>query len=141
MADQSIFVNGKQWDWGNIQLTMLNGLVTLVTKISFEESRESVNNYGIGQYPVGYGNKNVQYKASLEMYSDQLYQIAKASPGKKIWMIPPFSAKIIMSGDGVDYATFKLMNCRFTSANFDAKQNDSSILVPVPIVFAGLINS
>lgn len=133
-----IMVNGKNFDWGNIQLTMFNGIILQVTKIAFKEGRDSVNNYGAGQYPVSYGNKNVIYSASVDMYIDTMNQIAGSSPAGKIWMIPPFTIKMILSGDGVVYTTYKLSNCRFLSNDFDSKQNDASIVLPYPIAFAGL---
>lgn len=134
-----IFINGKSYDWGNITLIMFNGLLTMVTKIDYNEGRDSVNNYGIGQYPIGYGNKNFTYDASLSMYFDQLSQIADSAPFGKILLIPPFTTKMIFSGDGVVYRTRKLLNCRFTKNSFNSSQNDSSIVVPVPISYAGLV--
>lgn len=134
-----VMVNGKNYDWGNITLMMFNGLLTMVTKINFSEGRDSVNNYGIGQFPVSYGNKNFVYSASLSMYIDQMNQIKDAAPFKKMLMIPPFTTKMILSGDGVTYRTYKLLNCRFTANNFDSNQNDASIVVPVPVIYAGLI--
>ena len=142
----NVYWQGKTYDWGSIQLVMFNGLMTLISKISFSEKRDSVNNYGIGQLPTGFGNKNFVFAASLEMQIDQLNEIAKAAPFGKILMIPPFTTKMILGispdsgqSDGTPLITYKLNNCRFTSNDFDAKQNDSSIFVPVPMVFAGLV--
>lgn len=138
MPAPQIMVNGKNYDWGDIGLTMFGGLITQITKINYSEKRQSVNNYGYGNFPTSYGNKNFEYTGSLSMYIDQLKQIEDAAPFKKILMIPPFSIKILMSGDGVAYRTVKLSNVRFLENNFDTSQGDASIVVPVPIVFAGL---
>jgi hypothetical protein len=125
---------------------MFNGLMTLITKISFTEDRDSVDNYGIGQLPTSYGNKNFIYGGSLEIQLDQLNEIQMSAPFGKILMIPPFTIKMILgispdSGqpDGSASANYKLNNCRFTKNEFNAKQNDSSIFVNLPFKFAGLV--
>jgi len=134
---------GKLYDWGSIQLTMFNGLMILISKIDFNEDRDSVNLYGIGQSPTGYANKNFVYSGSLEIQIDQLNQIQAAAPFGKILMIPPFTIKMILgaTGDGTPYQTYKLQNCRFTKNPFNCKQNDAGIFVNVPIAYAGLIQS
>ena len=139
---------GKTYDWGSIQLIMFNGLMTLISNIDFTEKRQSVNTYGIGQLPTGYGNKNFEFNGSLEIQIDQLNEIQASAPFGKILMIPPFTIKMILGispdsgqSDGTPYATYKLNNCRFLDNNFNVKQNDSSIFVPLPFVYAGLVQS
>ena len=94
------FWQGKLYDWGSIQLTIFNGLMILISKIDFNEDRDSVNLYGIGQSPTGYANKNFVYSGSLEIQIDQLNQIQAAAPFGKILMIPPFTIKMILGATG-----------------------------------------
>lgn len=141
MNPTAIFVNGKNYDWGNIAITMFGGLITMITKIDYSRKRDTVNNYGIGQEPVSFGNKNFVYSGSFSMYLDQLNQIKKAAPFGDMLRIPPFTVKMILSGDGVTYFTVKINNCRFTENNFNSSQNDSSMVISVPFVYAGLVEN
>jgi hypothetical protein len=132
---------GKNYDWGSITVLMFNSIMIGIDKLSINETRDSTNTYGFGQFPTGYGNKNFVYNASIGLQLDQVNQITKAAPFNNILQIPPFSIKILLgySQDPlVPPAKFKMLNCRFTTNNNDFKQNDSVFFNGYSIAFAGI---
>lgn len=137
----SALINGKNYDWGNLEVAIFGLPLVGFTEINWDISRESVNNYGVGNEPVSYGNKNFTYSGDVSLFVDEIFPIAEASPEGNIMKIPPFTVSVLFSGDGVPAKIVKLKNVRFLKNPFSAKQNDSQIVVKVPFVFAGIETS
>lgn len=141
MPDFSPLINGKNYDWGDIQFVLFGVPVVGITEIEYTENQESVNNYGAGYEPTSHGRKNVEYSGSITIYMDELRRIQSAAPAGKIRNIPPFTITVIFSGEGIPTTTDKLKNVRLNSNPFNAKQNDSALYAKIPFVFAGLTQS
>ena len=133
-----MLINGKNYDWANITLILFGVPVVGITDISWKEDNINVNNYGAGRYPVSFGQGNVSYSGSMTLYKEEVLAIINAAPGKSLANIPPVSIILQYSGDGVNYNTEEIQNVRFLSEDFKAKQNDTSLLMTVPFIFAGI---
>ena len=133
-----MLINGKNYDWANITLVLFGVPVVGITDISWKEDNINVNNYGAGRYPVSFGQGNVSYSGSMTLYKEEVLAIINATPGKSLANIPPVSVILQYSGDGVNYNTEEIQNVRFLSEDFKAKQNDTSLLMTVPFIFAGI---
>ena len=133
-----MLINGKNYDWANITLILFGVPVVGITDISWKEDNINVNNYGAGRYPVSFGQGNVSYSGSMTLYKEEVLAIINAAPGKSLANIPPVSVILQYSGDGVNYNTEEIQNVRFLSEDFKAKQNDTSLLMTVPFIFAGI---
>ncbi len=141
-----IFVNylGKLYDWGSINLTILGSLQIGINKVDIKQGRASDNTYGVGQQPIGYINKNFVYSSSLGLLYDQVQQITQAALAQGLTMmeIPPFQISMILGSTQDPTVPFKsvtMQNCRFTTDDFSAKQNDGGFYNDYPISYAGLI--
>lgn len=137
----SILINGKNYDWGNLSWIIFGIKLVGITEINYTKRRDAPNNYGSGYEPISYGYTNFEYMGDISVYIDELVPIRKASPDFDILKIPPFSATNMFSGDGVVFRTEQLKNIRFTEDPFTSKQNDTNIIVKIPFVFAGLFKS
>lgn len=134
-----IMINGKNYDWATITAVILGVPIIGITDISYDVDRASTNNYGAGDNPVGYGNKNFVYGGgSMNIYKEEQMQIEKVAPNKNLLEIPPFTITVIFSGDGVTFTTDKISNVRFTKRSFAAKQGDAMLMAKTPFEFAGL---
>src|ERR1035437_7074948 len=128
---KGIIVNylGKLYDWGSISVSILGAQQIGINKVSIKRDRASENQYGSGQEPIGYINKNFVYSASVGLLYDQFQEIVVAAMalGLSPLEIPPFQILMVLGSTQDPLVPFKsvtLQNCRFTSDNFDAKQND-----------------
>jgi hypothetical protein len=133
-----MLINGKNYDWANITCVLFGIPVVGITDISWKVDNVNVNNYGAGREPVSYGQGNKSYGGSMTLYKEEVNAIVNASPNKDISNIPPFSIIIQYSGDGVNYTTEEILNIRLLSEDFKAKQNDTSLMMTVPFIFAGI---
>lgn len=137
MPTKPILINGKNYDWLNLTVVVFGVPVIGITAVNYAESQDSVNNYGAGGQPTGYGNKNVVYDGgSLVVYREEIEAMRKTAPNKSILNIPPFTITIMFSGDGVVFTTHKLRNCRFTKDEFAGKQGDTMLTSTLPFAFA-----
>ncbi len=141
-----IFANylGKLYDWGSVSMTILGSLQIGVNKINIDYGRESTDQYGYGQQPIGYINKNFVYKANLGLLYDQVQQItvAASAQGLSMMEIPPFQINLILGSTqdpAVPFKSLTLQNCRFTTDNLNMKQNDGGFYHDYPIAYSGLI--
>lgn len=133
-----MLINGKNYSWVNLKLVIFGVPVIGVTEINFSEKQMKVNNYGFGNQPVSRGSGNISYEGDLTVFIEEVRALNAAAPDGKLINIPPFSATLIYSGDGVNFATDVLSNIEFTENNFGGKQNDSLMTVKLPFIFAGL---
>lgn len=136
-----MLINGKNYDWANLTAVLFGIPMVGITDISYKADNVNVNNYGAGRYPTSWGQGNVSYAGSLTIYKEEMDAIVQASPGKAIENLPPFSIILQYSGDGVNYRTEEIQNIRLLSRDFKAKQNDTSLMMTVPFIFAGLKES
>lgn len=132
-------INGKNYDWNNLVFAIFGIPLVRITEINFSEKQQKVMNYGIGNKPISYGTQNFMYEGDISVYQEELRDIQLTVPSKTILDIPPITAILTYSGDGVKFAVDTLQNILFTENVFAAKQNDASLITKIPFVFAGLI--
>jgi hypothetical protein len=136
--DYPVLINGKNYDWGSVSFIIFNVPIVGITEIEYSRKQKKELNYGAGTEPTGYGLGNKEYSGSISIYADVLKDFISTVPDRSILSIPPSSATVIFSGDGVQFTTDKLKNIMFTEDPFSVKQNDTAIIIKLPFIFAGL---
>ncbi len=84
----SLKVNGKAYDWGDVDLK-IPGLAVQVQEISYDDEMDMEETYGRGSKPRGYGTGNYKASGKLSLlrddYDDLLaYCKAKGTPFYKM---------------------------------------------------------
>lgn len=128
-------INGVNYSWGNIKLILFGVPVVGITKISYKTKQKKENQYGFGYEPVsrGYGNK--EYEGSIEIYTDELKRIISKATNRDLLAIPPFDIQVIYeNGLGAFLTQDTLKMCEFTEEGLDASQDDTKLLVTLPLV-------
>lgn len=137
---------GKLYDWGSLTLEILGDLQVGCNRIDIKHSRASDNIYGFGQQPIGYINKNFMYSATVGLLYDQVQQLTLAALalGYTLMEIPPFPITMalgFLQDPLVPQKLLTVQNCRFTSDDFTAKQNDGGFYNEYQIACAGIITT
>lgn len=128
-------INGVNYSWGNIKLILFGVPVVGITKISYKSKQKKENQYGAGYEPIsrGYGNK--EYEGSIEIYQDELKRIISQATNRDLLAIPPFNIQVIYeSGLGSFLTQDTLEMCEFTEEGLEASQDDTKLLVTLPLV-------
>ena len=134
---------GKVYDWGSISLNVLGSIIIGADSIDIKHTQDTVNVYGYGQQPIGYYNKNEEFSAQVGFLYDQFSEIIKAalSLGLTPMQIPPFIINMTLGSTQdplVQFQSYTLLQCRFKSSNFTAKQNMGAFYQVYDIAYAGL---
>jgi hypothetical protein len=142
-------INGKNYDWEDVVISLSGVPVLEVTEINYSDEKEAELLYAAGSKPIGVGKGN--YKASGDITFkrssfDDLNLVAKAG-GKSIYDFKPFpiivsfGAKTISDDSKfieVEHSplhTETLMNVMFTKRTYGTKQNDKENTVKAEFIF------
>lgn len=131
-------INGINYSWANVTLTLFGVPVVGITKIDYKIKQNKDNNYGVGAQPVSRGYGNYEYEGSIEIYQDEWKRIIAASPNRDPLLIAPFDIQVVFSGRGVLADVDNLRSCEFLESTFSANQGDTKLMVTVPLII-GLI--
>jgi len=146
-------INGKNYDWEDIQIFINGILYSGVTEISYSDEQEWEGQYAGGSKAVGVGRGN--YKASGDITLtrntyDILNNVARAA-GKTIYdnkpgmIVVSYGAKTVPEDSdfiSVDYSplhTDTLQNFVFEKRDFSAKQNDKGNTVKLNLFIGDII--
>ncbi len=133
-----ILINGINYSWSNIVVVLFGIPVVGITKVSYKQKQTKVNNYGIGTQPISRGYGNVEYEAEIEIYADELRRIIASAPNQDILAIPPFKIQVIYETATALLAQDTLLNVEFLEDSISASQNDTKLMVTVPLLIAGI---
>lgn len=134
-------INGINYSWGNIKLILFGVPVIGITKIDYKRMQKKENNYGIGYEPISRGYGNITYEASIEIYQDELKRIIQSAPNKDILSISPFDIQVVFAGNNAVIRTDILKMCEFMEDPLTANQDDTKLLVTIPLLIAGIEHS
>lgn len=132
-------INGINYSWASISCIIFGVPIVAITKIDYTRKQKKDNNYGAGVEPIsrGYGNK--EYDGEIELYTDEVKRIIASAPNRDILDIPPFDIIVMFQGQGVTTNKDVLLSCEFLEENLKAAQNDTKLLVTLPLII-GKIN-
>lgn len=133
-----ILINGINYSWSNIVVVLFGVPVVGITRIMYKQRQTKANNYGIGTQPISRGYGNVEYEAEIELYADELRRIIASAPNQDILAIPPFKIQVIYETATALLAQDTLLNVEFTEDSITAAQNDTRLLVTIPLLIAGI---
>jgi len=131
-------INGVNYSWANITLVLFGVPVVGITKISYKRKQKKENNYGAGSQPVSRGYGNYEYEGSIELYMDEWKRIIAGAPDRDPLQIPPFDIQVLYSGARLGAEKDVLRSCEFLEDGFDGKQDDTKLLVTVPLIIGSI---
>ena len=131
----SVNINGKQFDWGDITISLLpiTPVVFTAKSISWDEELEAEAIYGKGRVPVGYGKGNWKASGKIEMLKSEFEALALIAPSGILNMDPRFTVINVLYSNSLDslipLTTTTLTGIRFTKASDSATQGDKELKV------------
>ena len=110
-------INGRQYDWEDITVTLPSGEAIGITEIKYEDGQEIEARYGRGATPRGYGRKNYEATFSFVLDRDEWERLKKslAATGEgSIYDHKPFP--IVISYGNPDMGTIvdTLKSCKIS---------------------------
>ena len=136
MAATIPLVNGVNYAWSNVKLVLFGVTVTGVTKIAYKAKQKKDDNYGQGTYPISRGYGNYEFEGSITIYKDEWAAIIAAAPGRDPMQIPWFDVQVTYGGSRVTATCDTLKACEFLEDPLSVGQNDTKIMIDIPLKIA-----
>jgi len=137
----SLIVNGKAYDWGDVDIA-LSGLSGLQpTEISYDDELEKELVYGAGYKARGYGRGNYKTNAKITVSRDDYDIILDYCKrvGKKFYEIEVPKIVVSYANDGGKTRIDVLNKAQFTKRSMKASQGDKELSVDIDLLVVGTI--
>jgi hypothetical protein len=127
-------INGVNYSWADIKLVLFGVPVVGITKISYKNKQNKTNNYGSGNHPVSRGYGQIEPEGSIDIYQDELRRIIAAAPNRDPLQIGMFDIPVIFGNSIASTSRDILRACEFTEEGVEAAQNDTKLIVTLPLI-------
>ena len=118
-------INGKKYDWEDINIMMPHGLAIGITEINYSDERGIEARYGRGSVPRGYGRKNYSANGSLTLDRDE-FERFKLTMGGSIYRVKPLPIVVNYAANDQLPIVDVLPSCKFTKQEISHKQDEDN---------------
>lgn len=139
----SVSINGKQFDWGDISISIIpiSPIIFTAKTISWEEEYEATPIYGKGRVPVGYGKGNWRSNGRIEMLKSEFEALNIIAPKGILGLDPRITTINIIYNNLTEglapLAVNTLTNVCFTKISDTATQGDKELKVGLDFLILG----
>lgn len=124
----SCLINGKEYGWNHVKISLLGQTLTGVTGIKYEEKQKKENYLGAGAEPVSRGHGDKSYTCSVTLQMKEVEAIQRAIPrGKSFNDIDMFTIEVVYAPDGGVQVRDRILGCEFTGKGREVKAGDGII--------------
>lgn len=133
-------VNGKCYDWGDVNL-QLPGVTVEPQEISYDDELEKEAVYGLGSKPRGYGTGNYKASGKLTLLRDDYDALLDYCKQQNLPFFRMEFPKVIVSyaNEGDRTRQDVLNKVSFSKRSHKASQGDKSLKVDLDLMIAGVI--
>lgn len=129
-------INGKSYEWADIQATVLGVPIIGITNIEYEEKQGMENIYGAGRFPVSRGYGKVEPTAKMTLLMEEVENLQTAAPLGRLQDIPEFDIIVMYLDSALITRKHVLKNVRFTNNKRGASSGDTSIPVELELIIS-----
>jgi len=119
-------INGRAYDYADIQLSVLGAQINGVTEITYTSEQEKTNNFGTGIFPVSRGHAGRDCSGSLGLNMNEVEALRGVAPFGDLLNIPTFDV-VIVFGNVTNPKTHVVKNVEFTNDGVETSQGDTAI--------------
>lgn len=132
-------INGVAYSWSTITILIGSQILTGCEGISYGESREITDLYGVGSNPVTRSYGNITREGSITLHMNELQALVLASPDGKLHSIPEFSIIVaFLPEGGATPIKHKLTNVRMLNNGVDMAQNDGQVSTEISLAIGDI---
>ena len=128
-------INGRAYDYSQIIIQALGGVLVSAKSISYTEEQEKVNNFGTGNRPVSRGQGAIEASASIELSMNDIEVLRDlvASDNGSLLAIPAFDITVTFL-NLQKVVTHVIKNAEFTNDGVESSQGDGDIVFSFDLV-------
>ena len=125
-------INGQMYAWASITFSAFGGVLRTAQSIDYSDEEEMELIYGANKYPVGYGTGNVNYEGSITLLLDEVQELKRLSPTRRLQDLPAFPITVSYAVGSKRFTD--IIIAKFMAYNISTSQNDKSIPVELPLL-------
>lgn len=131
-------VNGKAYEWADIQINILGNIFTGATAIKYSEPQEMKNVMAAGRFPNSRIYGQVSPEGSITLLMAEVESIQRVAPLGRIQDIPEFDIVVMYLDSANVTVKHVIRKCRFTSNSRETETGSDAIAVEIPLVIANV---
>ncbi len=132
-------VNGKSYEWSDIQVVILGAPITGITNIEYEEKQAMENIYGAGENVVSRGYGKVESTTKITLKMEEVEGIMSVAPLGRLNKIPEFDIVVLFLDDSLIPRKHVIKNVRFTGNNRKSSTGDTSLDVDLELICSHIL--
>ena len=134
----SLKVNGKAYDWGDVDVKF-PGLDLVVQEISYDDEMEMEESYGYGHRPRGYGTGNYKSSGKISLLRDDYEEFLAwcRSQGIPFYKLTIPSIVVSYANEGEKTHMDELKKVKLTKRSHKAAQGDKGLTVDIDMMIVG----
>lgn len=132
-------INGVEYSWGDILLTIGGVPVIGITAIEYDDDQVVENHYGAGRFPVSRSKGRVTSTAKITLAMGEVVGLQAKSPTGRLQDIAPFPVIVTYLPEDGQVVTDKIMNCQFKKNARAWKEGDTRQLVELELVTSHIV--
>lgn len=127
-------INGIEYSWADIVLTVAGTPVTGITGIEYSDEQEVVDNYGAGRYAVSRSKGRITNSGKITLYASEVAALQKKTANGRLQDLSAFDITVsYIPEEGGVVMTDKLRNCQFKANKRSVSEGDTSIKVDLDL--------
>lgn len=134
--DFTPLINGREYGWGDISVTISAAVLSGIRAIKYEEDQEKENIYGAGRNPVSRGYGRIKTTGSITLLSATVFAMQAIAPKGKLHNLAPFPILVAYQPESGAIIKHVLKNCEFKKTTFDWKEGDMSKEIELELVIS-----
>ncbi len=128
-------INGRAYTGSQIRVNVLGREVIGIIGVKYSDKQDMQNNYGQGNYAVSRGYGKITCEASLTLEMAEVEALQLVAPNGRLQEIPEFDIPVSYVDDTtLLLVSHTIKNCRFMENTRDAKMQDMSIEIELPLL-------
>lgn len=127
-------INGVEYAWGDITLTLGGEPVVGITAIDYGEEQVIENHYGAGRYPVSRSKGKITPSAKITASLNEVIRWQNQSPTGRLQDLDPFTIVVSYIPEEGEVVNDKILNCQFTKNTRSCKEGDTQQLVELELL-------
>ncbi len=129
-------INGRQYDWEDITVTLPSGEAVGITEIKYEDGQGAKARYGKGAIPRGYGRENYEATGSMTLDRDEWESLkSELAADGGIYDHVPFIIVVNYANNDMGNITDTLKDCKITKFTGGGASQGSDNASPITCEF------
>jgi hypothetical protein len=138
-AEYMPLINGREYGWADIIVTIGGMPITGIRGIKFNKSQDKENVYGASRKPVSRGYGRVTLTASITLLGSTVFGLQNGAPKGDLNCISPFPITVMFQPDAGPLQAFVLKDAEFTENPQEWTEGDMYKEIELPLIVSDIV--